>query len=310
MGLIDQATNSVNLSYQGSLDALDAQAAKTQAEYAQRQAAIASMYGGLGSQLGTVGTDYAAAAPAIADGYLANLGSVAGLFGGTTGMMPGAEAQAGNMLGSSMGQATMGLLAEGSQRNLNYNSSAVRQSGIDSTNTQKALAMDLQQFLDNVALQRTQIEREKAMAIQAELDRLRQQRFQNTMTRKQFRLQRRSANQQYRMNQFQLQRARQAAAGGGGGGGGTTSSTTTVPSSQVPIDKASIDKLLSDWRSSHPAGLAGAGVTYFTQSIAQELRAEGAPESYILRVKNYIDQAWAAAGGAPRQTPIIQGPRI
>jgi hypothetical protein len=95
-----------------------------------------------------------------------------------------------------------------------------------------------------------------------------------------------------------------------GGGGGGLQGATVVPGQQPPIPTADIDKLLAGWRREHPAGSSGAGATYFTQSIARELRANGAPESYILKVKAYIDQAWLKAGGAPRQTPIIQGPRI
>jgi hypothetical protein len=302
MALIDKATNSVNLSYQGSLDALEAAAAKAQADYDQRVAAVASLYGGLGSQLGTVGSDYAAAAPAIADGYLANLGSVANLFGGTTGMMPGAEAQAGNLMGNAIGAGTMGLLAEGSQRNLNYNASAVRQSGIDSTNTQKALAMDLQQFLDNVALQRTQIEREKAMAIQAELDRLRQQRFQNRMTRRQFRLQRRSANQQYRMNQFQLQQARQAAAGGGGGGGGgggvtgtggtTINASTTVYGGRLDAeDRAWVESATKEMLNS------GASLSEARAAVSSYLKQSQVSQETINNALTYLTSMWGQRGG-------------
>lgn len=300
MSLQDTALNTVNLAYQPQLDALAAAAAKAEADYAQRTAAIASLYGGLGGELGGIGATYEPAASSIANGYIANLGSVAGLFGGSSGDMAGSEVSAGNALGSAIGQTTMGLLSEGSQRNLNYNSSAIRQGGIDNTNTQKSLATDLQQYLDNVSLQRTQVEAQKAMAIRDELQRLRELRFQQNMAQKQFALQRRSANQTYRMNQFQLNQARQAAAasrsGGGPGGGGPSTTTAKTPLLDS-ADRSALVKAITTWRagSNMPNSLHAARMDIMTRlRNGGGLTAEELQAAY-----NFIGNEWLRQGGAP-----------
>lgn len=303
MALMDTATNTVNLAYQPQLDALAAAAAKAQADYAQRTASIASLYGGLGGELGTIGSNYEPAAAAIANGYLANIGSVAGLFGGTSGDMAGSEVGAGNALGSAIGQSTMGLLSEGSQRNLNYNSSAIRQGGIDNTNTQKSLAMDLQQYLDNVSLQKIQVEAQKAMAIRDELERLRQLQFQQNMAQQQFALQRRAANQQYRMNQFQLNQARLAANNGGPGptpvktpttsGGGSilqnNSATKVYQGRLTPTTSGKIDQIVSNYKSS------GATLAQTRAAVAAALRGED--QSLINAALAYLTSVWGSRGG-------------
>jgi hypothetical protein len=172
------AQNNVYLGLAPLLDAISAQETNSAQQYDERRGQVGALYQALGTELGNIGSAYMPQAQQIQSEYLSGLGSVAGLFGGTEGAMPAEEIAASNGVGSAMGNSTLGLLASAAQRNLDYNSSAQRQGSIENMVTQRNMAMDLQQFLDALAQQRMNLERDYPNQLRAELDRLQQLRLQ------------------------------------------------------------------------------------------------------------------------------------
>jgi hypothetical protein len=177
------AQNNVYLGLAPLLDAIGAQETNSAQQYDERRGQVGALYQALGNELTGIGAAYAPQAQQIQSDYISGLGSVAGLFGGTEGAMPAAEIAASQGVGSAMGNSTLGLLASASQRNLDYNSSAQRQGSIENMVTQRNMAMDLQQFLDELARQRMNLERDYPNMLQSEMDRLQQLRMQQQSAR-------------------------------------------------------------------------------------------------------------------------------
>lgn len=144
-------------------------------DYRAAQQGVESAYGGFQDQIADLGPQYEAQTADIAGDLTSQLGELRGLLGGN--MAPG-EGAAGTMATQTLGAGGLELLASQAQRNLGYQTSAVREGAL----AQRAASSNLtQQLLDTL----DQIRFQNPALIRQRVDELREQRLTRQLARSQ-----------------------------------------------------------------------------------------------------------------------------
>lgn len=227
--LVGRATNDVQVSFQPQLDAIKQAQLAAQQQYADDAARVQNIYGALLNQLGPLSGTYDTAAQGIAGDLSSQIGGLAGLLGSSVEGVPASEITAGTNAVGTQGTGALESLAVDRSRNLDYNTSAQRQGGIEQMTASRNYLMDLQDLMDQYAQQGLDITAQMPALIRSRLGELRDQRWQRKMAQKEFGLRAALAKAQLNgdkatANWIKKQiNANRSGPGNGGGGGGNWS---------------------------------------------------------------------------------------
>lgn len=187
----NRASRDVAAAYQPQYDALDRQQSTAEAQSAEYQQQIENLYNSLSETIGSLGPQYQAQVDQITQGLQSNLGSLASSLPGG---LPSAELAGANGAFGAAGAAGLSSLSSQALRGAGYNTSALRQTAIDSANYQTSVLADLQDFRKSLDDQRMDLASQQAPLVLSRVDELRDRADQLALANKEFKL-RQSATQ-------------------------------------------------------------------------------------------------------------------
>lgn len=223
-----RATRDVRTAYDPYLDSLRREEDQARAEHERTTGQIGNIYDALADVLAPLSGRFDETAAGIQSDYNTSIGSFGSQFGqgfapaaAIGGKVGDAAAQATAAAANAYGTVGVGgntLLAGDRMRNAQYLSRMTAVGGLAEKDAQME-ALDIKnQLLDDIRNRRLDIRGDMKSAIAQRIDELKQQRIDNRLARKQFRLNKQAQESQqeltdYLVNEFSNQ-------GGGGGGGG------------------------------------------------------------------------------------------
>lgn len=192
-----RAMRDVRLSLQPLLDELERLREQTIADYAQVTAQVGNLYDALARELTGVGAGFTDEMARIARTFGGQVGGLGELIGGAA---PEAERAAAEAFLGAIGGVGEGLLGVAAGRNAAYGASALRQGAIESMVTQRNLANELRQRLDELAQQRIDVKEMIPELFRQRLDELRQMMFERMLARKELGLRELAIAEQIKSN--------------------------------------------------------------------------------------------------------------
>lgn len=178
----------------------------------RQQAHASAIYDALNAQLAPLGGQYDQQVQGISSGLNDSLGALSGLMApaySQAGVAPedmaaaqsvnaglGAEQVPGLNLFGTIAATGQGLLANDRARNAAYQTSTMRQSGLEEMAFGRDLLQDYKDVIDDLRQQRIDVKGDLPSLIMQRLDERRQQRFQNRLARDEFGLRETIANKQ------------------------------------------------------------------------------------------------------------------
>ena len=166
-----RARRDVRVANQPALNQLDRAEAEAKDQYDESSQTVGTIYDALTKEL--TGIDFTAGSDQIASDLTQQLSGLAEMLGTST--PAGEQAAAAGMLGN-IGGSSLGLLAQGQQRNQAYQQSTQEQAAIERATLRKGMLEDYQDILADISEGRLQVTEDMGPQITARLDELRDRR--------------------------------------------------------------------------------------------------------------------------------------
>lgn len=181
-----RATNDVMASYQPMLDAIERAKIEAEQQYKSDSGRVGDIYGALVTQLQPLTGQYKTANTEIANDLTSQIGGLANLLGSSVEGVPQSEITAGTNSVGTQGAGTLETLASDRARNVGYNTSAVRQGGIEGMTASRNYLQDYQDLLDQISQRSLDLTSETPALIRQRIGELRDQQWQKEMANKEF----------------------------------------------------------------------------------------------------------------------------
>lgn len=191
-----RARRDVRLSYRPYLNQLRRTRRQGLRDYEQADERVQNAYAALASQLAPMAGQLQSSLGGVSGDLQAQLAQLAGNLGSSVEGVPASEIGAGANLFGALGAGGLEQIASQGARGALYQDSAQRQGSIEQMITQRNMAQDQRDFLDDLRQQKLDTLRGMPAEIRSRLDFLRDQAFQNNLALRQFGLQQGAYNAQ------------------------------------------------------------------------------------------------------------------
>lgn len=161
-------------------------------------------YSGLRNEIAPLSGQYADQMSTISQGFTDQLGSLADLLGSSVPGVPAGEISAGTGAFGAIGAGGLSELASQSARNVAYNTSAMRQGGLERGMARRNFAQDRLDFLKDIRGERLDLAREAPALIRQRMDELRDRGFDRSMALREYQLRARAAGLDERLARSDL----------------------------------------------------------------------------------------------------------
>lgn len=242
-----KARRDVNIAYKPGINAIDRAIDTADRDYEDRDAKVQNIYDSLQEIMGPQGGRYDAMAEDIMGDYTKALGDFSSAFsdsfapaeaiGGAVGDQAARAGRAASNAYGTVGTGGIKLLADARDRNANYFGRMGNVAGLAEKDARLGALTDYESLIEDLKNRRLDLTGERSSAILTRTDELRQQRMDNRLAQKQFRLNKEQIESQEDLADYLIghigseserrqeaaarrrRRARREEQSGGGGGG-------------------------------------------------------------------------------------------